>query len=162
MGPIDIAEYDESTRENADEIYKKNLTEAVPVEYELEASAVLDSNDAEPSEEEKERAALLEATRRMVDESSQKVGEVIAGTEAIKSGVEEARQACQACEAAPTNPVVIVEQNGHSTTEVTDSVKKTVEVVSEEQVRIKEEREILDREQQVKMSRRKQWEAEDK
>ena len=43
--------------------------------------------------EEKAKAALLEATRKMLDESSQRVAEARDGTEALKKESEEARQA---------------------------------------------------------------------
>merc|ERR1711936_492395 len=93
-----IEEFDESSRELAKEIYKKsNLVEEVPAEYEYTGPpADSQENSVELTEEEKEKAALLEATKKMLDESSQRVAEARDGTEALKKESEDAKQALAA------------------------------------------------------------------
>merc|ERR1712080_132578 len=163
--PLD--EFDESDRKHADDIYKSNLTETVPVEYEIETLADCESNGVEISEEDKEKAALLEATRQMVDQSSQKVAEVRAETEAIKAEGEEVRQEYLAHEAVLSDTVT-AEENGHCDKVVPGTSFKTeleIEIekaTAEEQLIKQKEKEIYEKELEVKRSRRHQWEAEDK
>merc|ERR1712066_1194359 len=99
--PID--EFDESSRELAKEIYKKsNLVEEIPPEFENAGLPSADSEEisGEMTTEEKAKAALLDATRKMLDESSQRVAEARDGTEALKKESEDAKQALVALQTA--------------------------------------------------------------
>ena len=68
--------------------------EEVPPEYEYTGPPPdSEVNSDELTAEDKEKAALLEATKKMLDESSQRVAEARDGTEALKKESEEAKQA---------------------------------------------------------------------
>ena len=161
--PLD--DYDDSQRDLAKEIYSNNLTEEVPTEYEVVCQPEEETQGELPSEEDQEKAVLMEVTRKMLDSSTARVAEVRAGTEAIKTESEEAKQAYLEEEAQPTHTI-----NGHipEGDPVENSPKKIAvqEIVEKETAEMvatrKKEEETKAKEQQERMSRRKQWEEEDK
>ena len=97
--PLEVV--DDSQRDHAKEIYRSNLTEEVPVEYKVVCEQPEETKEDPPSEEDKEKAALLEATRRMVDQSGQRVAEAKAGMEAFRVKSVEVRKLHIEVEAAP-------------------------------------------------------------
>merc|ERR1712130_360730 len=162
--PID--EFDESSRDLAKEIYmKSNLVEEIPPEYEYTGPSTADSevNSGELTAEDKEKAALLEATKKMLDESSQRVAEARDGTEALKKESEDTKQAFVAQQTAARETQAQAETVEEPPK---PAVKSTAEIALEnegakEKVAKEKKMEEAEKEQEEKRSRKKQWEAED-
>merc|ERR1712083_1117562 len=133
--------------------YKKsNLVEEVPAEYEYTGPpADSQENSGELTEEEKEKAALLEATKKMLDESSQRVAEARDGTEALKKESEDAKQALAALQSTS-------QETGAQDTVETQTPEEPQKPIVKSAAEIALEKE---REQEERLSRKKQWEAED-
>merc|ERR1712083_930154 len=159
-----IEEFDESSRELAKEIYKKsNLVEEVPAEYEYTGpSTDLQENSGELTEEEKEKAALLEATKKMLDESSQRVAEARDGTEALKKESEDAKQALAALQST-SQETGAQDTVGAQTPEEPQRpvVKSAAEIALEKEREDEKAAKEKEKEQEERLSRKKQWEAED-
>jgi len=164
--PLD--EYDDTNRDHAKEIYKNNLTEALPTEYEVEIPTEIEveSNGYDVNND-KDKAALVEATRLLLEKSSEKVADAKSGTEAIKTAALDARQASLAMEDNIRNTTVENNQNGGHVDVISNgNVKNNLETEAdkaeaEKLLKRQKERELAEKEQQVRMSRRKQWEEEE-
>merc|ERR1719239_1339584 len=164
--PID--EFDESSRDLAKEIYKKsNLVEEVPPEYEYTGPPPdSEVNSDELTAEDKEKAALLEATKKMLDESSQRKAEARDGTEALKKESEEAKQA-QERQAQQAQQTQEKQAQAETAEEPPKSVVKSAAEIAlekeqeEERVAKQKKKGQAEKEQEEKRSRKKQWEAED-
>merc|ERR1712210_168684 len=135
------------------------MGEEIPPEYEYTPTTEdTEVNSGELTAEEK--AALLEATKKMVEESSQRVAEARDGTEALKKESEDAKQAFVAQQTA-------ARETQAQAVPVEDSPKPVVKSAAEialekEREEAKEKKkEEADKEQEEKRSRKKQWEAED-
>merc|ERR1712037_467756 len=156
--PID--EFDESSRDLAKEIYKKsNLVEEIPPEYEYTPTTEdTEVTSGELTAEDKEKAALLEATKKMVEESSQRVAEARDGTEALKKESEDAKQAFVAQQTAARE----TQAQSDPVEELPKPVVKSAEIALEkEREKTKENKKEAEKEHEEKRSRKKQWEAED-
>ena len=163
--PLEESDDSDKLREMAKEIYRNALTEEIPVEYEVELPEETEGgNVVEITEEEMEKAALLEATRRMVDKSTKSVAEARAGAQALKNYSEEAQQADLAMQVASAETI-----NGETSKEESPPtspkeciLETAIKVCNELNVEEKEKNAAKDKEQEERLSRRKQWEAEDK
>merc|ERR1712210_255962 len=135
------------------------MGEEIPPEYEYTPTTEdTEVNSGELTAEEK--AALLEATKKMVEESSQRVAEARDGTEALKKESEDAKQAFVAQQTAARETQAQAEPVEEPPKPV---VKSAAEIALEkEQEEAKEKKkEQAEKEQEEKRSRKKQWEAED-
>merc|ERR1712226_1754555 len=126
-----------------------------PLETEVETNGHEVSDD-------KDKAALLEATRLLVEKSSQKVSEAKAGTEAIRIETEDARQANLSVEVGVSNTRSENDQDGEFVTSLSNvNTRNNVQTAADEEeaeliVKRQKERELAEKEQHVRMSRRKQ------
>merc|ERR1712037_973721 len=153
-------EFDESSRDLAKEIYKKsNLVEEIPPEYEYTPTTEdTEVTSGELTAEDEEKAALLEATKKMVEESSQRVAEARDGTEALKKESEDAKQAFVAQQTAARE----TQAQSDPVEELPKPVvKSAAEIALEKEREETKKKEQAEKEHEEKRSRKKQWEAED-
>eukprot|EP00091_Calanus_sinicus_P021175 TRINITY_DN6138_c0_g1_i1.p1 TRINITY_DN6138_c0_g1~~TRINITY_DN6138_c0_g1_i1.p1 ORF type:complete len:209 (+),score=64.39 TRINITY_DN6138_c0_g1_i1:1033-1659(+) len=140
----------------SEQVTENNGLELGPCEAETTADLSVDA----------EKAALLESTRKLLEQSSQKVHSAVTETKDQKDRFEvERAQAQEMCNGSE----VVLQQNGHIESPEQPVVKvkdilnsQTKEEMEEINQRRKYETEMREKEQILRLEKRKQWDEEEK
>jgi len=168
--PIEETEEDSeygANRDHAKLIYQSNHSEQAVENNGLDLGPCGLDNTDEPVVD-TEKAALLESTRKLLEQSSQKVQSAVTETQIQRDKFDQERiQAQEACNGAVVTTVQETnghtETNGQTLTKVQDLVnkKQTKEEMEEKNKQRQFENEMREKEQKLRAEKKKQWEEED-
>jgi len=167
--PIEDSEDECGTnQEHAKLIYQNNMSEQVSENNGLELGPSEVDTNLEPVVDE-EKAALLESTRKLLEQSTQKVQTAVTDTQNQKDKYDQQRQMAQ--DAFKQSDIVSVsQQNGCQETNGIDIIKvndlinntQTTKEEAEKNKQRQAENEMREKEQRIRAEKKKQWEAEEK
>jgi len=156
-------------RDHAKNIYKSSMSEKAVENNGLDLGPCEVEINSEVSPVDAEKAALLESTRKLLEQSSQKVQGALAETQEQRDRFEQDRLVAQDM-ANGSSLTLVTEQNSHSELPV-PNVLKTQEIMNHQQTKEEREemirktqyeKELREKEQLLRLEKRKQWDEEEK
>merc|ERR1740137_284381 len=159
-----------ATRDQAKLIYKNNMSEEAVENNGLDLGPSEIEDPSDISADALEKAALMEATKKLLEKSSHKVQDALEETQEQRDRFEQEKLKAEkesngSSSAAISYQQVLTDQNGlpqQSVPKVEELLNQSKEEREEIIQKRQYEKEIREKEQLLRLEKRKQWDAEDK